>query len=360
GVAPFDDVGDFTTAKDAYFDRVDDLLRQAQERGILVLLAPSYLGYDGGDEGWCQAMKRNGVNRLRRYGRYLGRRFQDHPNLLWVEGGDYTPRTEGSPSEMDLVRAVAQGIREGERGSHLHTAHWHPGTASAEVPGAPEVEVEATYLYEGARTYVKTLKDFARDHGVRPFFLIESAYENEHHATPTQLRAQMYQPVLSGGTGFVFGNFPVWHFWKPGDPPWHLADGLFPGGWTTALDTPGARSATLCGEFFRSIDWSSLKPDIARRWVTAGAGTAGSDRSVLGAVAGNGRLGVAYFTGILKATVDLSRIPAPLRARWFDPSSGAWTGALTVAPENAQPREFTPPGKNADGSEDWVLLVQSD
>ena len=49
-----------------------------------------------------------------------------------------------------------------------------------------------------------------------PFFLIESAYENEHGAGELRVRIQAYQALLSGASGHIYGNNPVWHFDGPG------------------------------------------------------------------------------------------------------------------------------------------------
>jgi hypothetical protein len=116
GDAPFTTPGDFSTPNESYFAHVDDVIRKANEIGILVLLAPAYLGFEGGDEGWFTEMKANGTAKLRDYGRYLGRRYKAFPNILWVEAGDFDPPTP------ELVRAVAQGILE-QAPDQLHTAH---------------------------------------------------------------------------------------------------------------------------------------------------------------------------------------------------------------------------------------------
>ena len=358
GAGPFAGTSDFARVNDGYFANVDALVAEAAARGMAVLLAPAYLGYDGGPEGWMQEMKANGPDRLRRYGRYVGERYRGFPNVIWVEGGDYTPSAEGTPSELDLVNAVARGIREVDGGAHLHTAHWRPGTSSAEVAGLEWLDLDAVYVYAGAHPCVKALEAFARDDGRRPFFLFESTYENEHRATPEVLRSQMYQPVLSGGTGFVFGNFPVWHFWSPGDPPWHLDDGGFPGGWRTALDTPGAISAEICGRFFAGLPWWDLRPDAAHKLVTAGFGALGSDEYALAASSPDGRIAVVYFTATLTVVVDLSRLSNPVRARWFDPSSGACSEIPGSPFPNSGSRRFTPPSANASGSPDFVLLLE--
>jgi hypothetical protein len=290
----------------------------------------------------------------------VGKRFRNDPNFFWVEGGDHTPTREGKPSEWELVDAVARGIREGDGGAHLQTAHWGGGTSGVQVPGAKWLDIDSTYIYSAPHTYVKTLDDFSRDEGKRPFFLIESLYENEHHATPTQWRAQMYQPILSGGAGFLFGNFPIWAFWNPGDYEWSLSDGRYPKGWLTALETPGAKDAETCGNFFSSLTWWTLRPDTSRHFLTKQEGAFGSDKYVLAAANLPGSLLAAYFPEQVKATFDLSRFPGPVQARWFDPSSGIYSDVFGSPFDNIGQKEFTPPGRNSDASSDWVLLLQSE
>ena len=99
GVGPFLTPGDFRTPNDAYFDHARWVLERAAERGLQVLLAPSYLGFAHAGwpgtqlatEGWYSEVARNGFEGCREYGRFLGRRFGDLDNLLWVMGGDRDP-----------------------------------------------------------------------------------------------------------------------------------------------------------------------------------------------------------------------------------------------------------------------------
>lgn len=354
GITPFADVLDFDSRNEEYFAAVDRLLSEARTRGILVLLAPCYLGVGGGDEGWFQEMKRNGIDRLRRYGRFLGARYRDVPNILWIEGGDYLPKTSGNPSEMDLLNAVAYGIREAGD-THLHSAHWASGSASSDVPELPWLAVDSLYAYDGVRTDRRSLDLARRDRGIRPFFLIEATYENEHQATPAQLRAQMYQPVLAGGTGFVFGNFPVWHFWSPGDPAWSLGDSGYPGGWTTALRSPGAQSASIAGKFFRSLPWTRLQPDVGHSLLKPKSGSFPAEVSVLAAQTDDGTVAVAYFTEPVPVSIDLSRMKGTIRASWVDPSTG-WSLPAAEPLSNAGVRDFIPPGQHGD----WLLLLRAD
>ena len=90
-----------------------------------------------------------------------------------------------------------------------------------------------------------------------PFFLIESAYENEHEATEQRLRTQAYQAVLSGAAGQVFGNNPIWHFDGPGLYP-------APVTWQQALGSRGAQSMTHLRDLLTSLPWWQLEPDSER------------------------------------------------------------------------------------------------
>ena len=70
-----------------------------------------------------------------------------------------------------------------------------------------------------------------------PYILMESAYENEHDVSTRQLRTQAYHALLSGATGHIFGNNPIWHF---------DGGGLFEAPVTWNVSS-GARSASGAG-----------------------------------------------------------------------------------------------------------------
>ncbi len=91
GDGPFTVAGDFSTPNEAYFAHAEYVISKAAEKGSLVLMAPMFMGFKGGDEGWYQEMVRNGEAILRGYGRYVANRFRAYDNILWVEGGDYNP-----------------------------------------------------------------------------------------------------------------------------------------------------------------------------------------------------------------------------------------------------------------------------
>lgn len=360
GVVPFADNRDFTRRNPAFFDHAAWVVERAAERGMLVLMAPAYMGYNCGDEGWCSEMRANGVEKLTRFGRFVGERFRDLPNIVWVEGGDLVPSTSGAPSQLDLVNAVANGIREGDRGSHLHTAHWARGVSSSEGPRVPWLDLDSTYSGLTFETHRDSLADFARSVGKRPVLFLEGRYESEKSTNDVQLRAQMYQPVLSGSTGFVFGNNPIWSFANPkdGNPSWaFLSGGAVP--WRTATGSAGAASASRAKELFSSLPWHALLPDVKRKILKSSPHASDPAQNVVLASSPDGRLVVAYFTAALSATLDLNGLSRPLAASWYDPVSGARTPAAKEPLASGGLQTFSPPGNNAGSAPDWVLLLET-
>ena len=232
GLAPFTVPGDFSTPNDAYFDFAHRVIELAGEHGMVVWLSPNYLGYGGGDEGFFKEIKAGGPEKLRAYGRYVGKKFRDLPNIVWMMGGDYTPEK----SDQWTVGALAEAIRAEDPG-HLMTAHHSPGGSAIEAFGdARWLDINNVYSYD--KDLIRPmLEEYARS-PARPFVLLETTYEGEHGSTPDVIRRQAYWAVLSGACGQFFGNNPIWHFDGPG---------LFPAKmtWQQALASEGSNDMAM-------------------------------------------------------------------------------------------------------------------
>jgi Protein of unknown function (DUF4038)/Putative collagen-binding domain of a collagenase len=344
GEPPFLEPGDYSTPNEAYFGHADWVLRQAAERGILVLLTPSYLGWGGGSSGWYDAMAENGTAALRRYGQYLGRRYRNFTNILWVDGGDYDPPRKG------LVRAIANGIRRYDSRA-LHTAHTAPETVAIEYWGSERwLQVNNVYTY--GPVYGPALEQYRRPERM-PFFLLESAYENEHGVTERSLRTQAYHAVLSGAAGQVFGNNPIWHF---------DAGGLYPAPvtWQQALDSRGAQSMTHLRSLLTAVPWWHLEPDIDNSLLTHGLGSE-EDRAVA-ARSVDRSFAVLYLPSDRDIAVDLEQLAGPqVVAHWYDPANGRLSEVSGSPFQATGSRRFRPePDTNSSGFDDWVLILESD
>jgi Protein of unknown function (DUF4038)/Putative collagen-binding domain of a collagenase len=333
---------DYSAPNEGYFAHADWVLRRAEEKGFLVLLTPSYTGYNGGAEGWYRAMIMNGADRLRQYGEFLVRRYRHFDNIVWVHAGDY------DPPRKELVRAIAEVIRTFDPRA-LHTAHGAPETAAIEYwPDESWLHINNVYTYGPVCPSV--LEQYARPERM-PFFLIESAYENEHQMTERRLRAQAYHAVLCGAAGQIFGNNPVWHFDGPGLHP-ALAT------WQEALDSRGAQSMTHLGRLLAGMPWWLFEPDSDHTLLTDGIGP--EDQRAVAARTSDKSLAIVYVPASREFTVDLNELAGPnVTARWFDPAHGQFSTVSGSPFPAAGPRRFNPEPSNGSGADDWVLVLES-
>ena len=339
---PFLEPGNYATPNEAYFAHADWAVRRAAENGLLVLLTPSYVGCCG--DGWYEEMVANGPDRLRQYGEYLGRRYRDFTNILWVHGGD------ANPPRKDLVRAMAEGIRKLDPQA-LHTAHGDHTSALDYWPGEPWLQVNNVYTYRPVHS--RALEQYARPERM-PFFLLESIYENEREATEQRLRTQAYQAVLSGAAGQVFGNNPIWYFDGRG-----ISRYPAPVTWQEALGSRGAQSMTHLRTLLMAVRWWQLRPGRKKPLLIDGLGPE-EDRAVA-ARSADRTFAILYLPSSREVTLDLGTLAGPsVRARWYDPANGEFHAIGGSPFEATGSRRLLPaPATNSSGFDDWVLVLDS-
>jgi hypothetical protein len=334
---------DLTKPNETYFARCDQMINLANQYGLVVFLDPIETG------GWTTTVLNNGAKNCRAYGRYLGQRYKNFPNIVWMSGNDdgFWP----NPTQDMAVASVALGIKQRDK-HHIHTVELTPpGGSLDDSRWAPIIRLNASYTYNP--TYAQILKDYQRKK-FEPVFMVEAGYEFEnpygHDTTVAILRQQEYWANLSGATGQLYGNHATW---------------TFESGWQGLLDTQGAIEMAYVAQLFGPRAWYKLVPDTNHVVVTAGYGT----YSDSGAVADNdyltaartpdGTLVIAFTPVVRQFTVDMTKLSAPVTARWYDPSSGSYTNVDGSPLSNTGMQDFTPPGNNSDGDGGWVLVLET-
>jgi hypothetical protein len=340
GVQPFRSPGDFTHPNAAYFDTAYRIVSMAERRGIAVWLCPAYLGWDGGDEGFYAEIVKAGPAALREYGRFVGERFKDLPNIVWMLGGDFAL----SPAQRWLADDLAAGLRDGGA-RQLTTAHGGQTPAVATFGARPWLAIETVYSYK--EELAPELLAAYRAEPVRPNVLIESTYEGEHDATPAQIRRQAWTAMLSGAAGQFFGNNPIWHFDGPT---------LFPfmGDWRQALDSIGSRDMARLGAFFRARAWHALAP---QSHLVMSSPVDGGGRAIA-AAAPDGSF-VVYVTAdrtLRPAQLTLTLPSIQASARWFNPARDEPDGPVVATETGSRRVRVRTPGDNGTGANDWVLV----
>jgi hypothetical protein len=335
---------DLTKPNEAYFARVDRVIILAAQQGIQVLLDPCETG------SFLPVMLNNGTNKCRAYGQYLGHRYKNFPNIIWMSGNDF--QTWQSPADDAVVRAVALGIQDADT-NHLQTTelNYVVGSSLDNSNWDPILGLNGTYTY--CPTYARLRQDYNRANFL-PNFLVEANYEFESLQGPITtapiLRKQEYWAMTSGACGQMYGNRYTWPF---------------PTGWQSELDTPGAVEMAWFKAFFETRAWFNLVPDTNHVVVTTGygaysdAGHVADNDYLTDARTPDGSLIVIYTPVIRQFTVDMSQLGGPATAHWFDPAGGIYYPVAGSPFANSGTLIFTPPANNADGDGGWVLVLET-
>jgi hypothetical protein len=344
GTIPSTNSYDLTKPNEAYFARVDAMLNLAAAQGLQVLLDPAETG------SFLPVMLDNGAHKCRAYGQFLGQRYKNFPNIIWLSGNDF--QSWKTNSNDAVVRAVALGIQDKDT-NHLQTSELDYVVSSSldDTNWDSILTLNATYTYYP--TYARLLQDYNRPKFL-PNIMIEANYEFESLQGPLTtapiLRKQEYWTMTSGAAGQMYGNHYTWPFTN---------------GWQNYLDTPGAIQLGYLKTFFEARAWYNLVPDTNHLVVISNNGTFSSSGHVAdndyltAARTPDGSLVVIYTPIIRQFVVDMSQLSGRAVSRWFDPSSGSFSNIAGSPFTNGGTPSFTPPGNNSDGDGGWVLVLET-
>lgn len=335
-----------------YFEHVDHIVNRAARLGMHVGMLPTW--GDKFNRKWGVGPEVFTPENARVYGEFLGRRYRDKP-IIWILGGDRNPE---DAEDLAIARAMAAGLRAGDRGAHLITYHPQGGGRSWQwFHGDEWLDLHVFQSGHGARdgaNFRLTEQGYALD-PPRPVLDAEPRYE-DHPVDwkPAEkgwfdefdVRQAAYWSLLSGAAGHTYGNHNIWQMWQPGRPP--VSSARTP--WRRALGQPGSRQMGLARKLFESRPWGRIVPAQAAL-ADPGEG-AGHQRAARG---GDGSYLVAYTPLGRPLAVRLEALRGTsVAAWWFNPRTGVAT-RIGEFPRHGV-RTFDPPGDQARGN-DWVLVL---
>jgi len=221
----------------SYWDHVDFIVDKAAELGLYIGFLPTW-----GDKynlAWGKGPVIFNKNNARIYGQWLGERYKDRANIIWILGGDRPLEKE---EHYDIIRAMAEGLAQGDGGRHLITFHPPGGTSSSSFVHN-EKWLSFNMIQSGhsfnVLNYIKVEEDYKlmpvkpvldgepcyEDHPIN--FKPENGYFNNFH-----VRRAAYWGVFAGGFGHTYGHHSIWSMTtKPTD--------YFILTWKEAIDRPG-------------------------------------------------------------------------------------------------------------------------
>ena len=111
-----------------YFELVDWTVKEAMKRNMFMGLLPTW-----GDKVikmWGQGPIIFTEDNAYIYGKWLGNRYKEFPNIIWILGGDRPPVND-SIDKKSLWRSMAKGILEGTNKKAIITYHPSGESSSA-------------------------------------------------------------------------------------------------------------------------------------------------------------------------------------------------------------------------------------
>ncbi|QJD81256.1 DUF4038 domain-containing protein [Spirosoma rhododendri] len=349
---------DPTMPNDAYFRHVDFVIDRAAELGLVIGLLPTW-----GDKlfknSWGTGPEIFNPTNAQTYGQWIGNRYRNRHNIIWILGGDRQPR-DGS-NDLAVWRAMAAGIEQGVGGADkaLMSYHAQPLPASAGGSGKWfqndswfDFSMHQTGHCRDAAVYDNIAVSYAKQ-PTKPTMDAEPIYEDHPvcfnvkdlgTSNAHDVRRSAYLALLAGAFGHTYGCHAVWQMAAPGREPVNSPHFT----WSEALDLPGARQMKHVRRLFTARSMLDRKPDQ-----TMLIEQSDEPASRVQASRGNDYAFI-YTTAGRPFTMQLGRISGKnLTVGWFNPRTGEWTKSDSVS--NQGQHRFVPPTSGY--GQDWVLTL---
>lgn len=339
---------------EAYFKHVDYIIDKAAEHNISIAFLPTW-GDKIWKSGWGNGPEIFTPENAKMYGQWLGNRYKDKKNIIWILGGDRNPQNE---THLAIWRAMADGIIEGVGGKNKALISFHP---QPNEQGAGEYFYNDKWLdfnmFQNGHcrdnpVFNKIQSSYNRT-PVKPVMDAEPLYEDHPvcfnvkdlgTSSAYDVRKYAYLDIFSGAFGHTYGCHDIWQFYsqyrEAVNGP-HVY-------WQQAMELPGAMQMQYLRKLIESHPMLDRVPDqsliIENNLSTA---------ERIQATRGNDYIFVYTASG-KSFTVNLGKIMgSKLNAYWYNPRNGETTKPELV--NNKGQQKFSPP--TVGYGNDWILVM---
>lgn len=343
---------DPTRPNERYFAHVDWVIRKAEEKGMFIGLLPTW--GDKVDKQWGVGPVIFNETNAFAYGQWLGERYRNFPNIIWINGGDRA----GGGQNFAVWDALGRGIKSKDP-NHLMT--FHPiGEASSSqwFRHADWLDFNMVQTGHSQRSYSIYKRLLTPDYETipeKPVLDGEPRYEDHPVAwrpetfgwfDDADVRQAMYWSLFSGSFGHTYGNHAIWQMLAPGREP----VGQARNSWEKNLDMPGAWNLIHARKLIESRPFTDRIPYqaiIHNNYIP--------ETDFIVGTRGKNFIMVYIPTG-WNAEINLLRCGwVRAKAWWYNPRNGEVTEIGTF--QGRDIRTFTPPTKGR--GNDWVLVLDN-
>lgn len=341
--------------RDAYFLHVDYIINKAQELGLYIALLPTW-GDKVFKDRWGAGPEIFNVANAKVYGRWIGNRYKDKKNVIWVMGGDRSPDERA----VAIWRSMAAGVVEGVGGQDNALITFHPQPNSVEDGGSSKYFHNDDWLdfnmFQTGHCRENNVWDRVQvvynRTPVKPVIDGETLYEDHPvcfnakdlgTSSAYDIRKHAYLDVFAGAFGHTYGCHDVWQMYAPNRTPINGPNFA----WYTALDLPGAAQMKFLRRLIEARPMLERVPDQSLITHALGA----NDR--IQSTRGKDYMFV-YTTQGKPVTVNMGKISGKeVTSFWYNPKNGEHkdTGRFP----NKGRQTFTPPSSGY--GNDWVLVI---
>jgi hypothetical protein len=367
-----------------YFRDMDEIIRKAAEKGLYIGLLPTW-GDKVNGKHWGAGPVIFNVDNAYIYGKFLGERYRNDTNILWILGGD-RPADGYEVLWASMAKGICDGLGflplpSGEgRGEGLRpffTYHPSGGSGSSQwLHDADWLDMnmwQSGHVLYDSPNWDMITSDYNRT-PAKPVLDGEPNYE--HHPvdpwtrkwdsscgryTDYDVRKQAYRAVFAGACGHTYGSHSIWQFWSLKREPVNYP---MPN-WEEAVYGPGAAQLVHLKNLMLSRPYECRIPDqtlLPDEPATPPAGHPSEDRSNPARArhpratrCQGGSYALVYIPQASQTVkVDLTKLSGPVKAQWYDPRNGQYFPIGEFA--NTGVTAFTTPIAGPD----WVLVLDSE
>lgn len=327
-----------------YWQWVDHVVERAVAHGLYMCMLPCW-------GNWVNEQAIFTTDNAYDYGRFLGERYRNCPNIIWMLGGDRSV----NKNQKEIWNSMAAGIKSGNSGNHLMT--FHPAGAkssSMDFHDEPWLDFnnhQSGHQKDGATSWRLAIEDWDKK-PAKPTLNSEPGYEgivekfwescNNPRFTDFDVRKDAYRSLLAGGFGHTYGHSSIWQMLSPGYTPVACADpDVY---WYDAIHWHGSSQMTHVGNLLKSRPVNRWRDESL---VIEGMGS-GAER--MGASRGD-NFAFIYFPAAMTRTIQMDKISGRrVRCYWFNTRTGE--SELIGIYKNSGTRNFTTPDDL-----DWILVI---
>jgi len=349
--------GNINDPNEAWWSYLDEYIAKCEQRGL----------YVGITLGWWGLIKGNNETDLYNYGNWIGSRYEDKNNIIWLTLGESGSHYRKDSLPDSKINALVNGIREGDTGDKLLTIHadYKRGTSLSNdgeisdfnnwqtsqwccIDDLPRKDERTWKVWEAIQfDYNQMYKGKPK-----PTLDSEAWYENNKDfcdASAFNIRRRAYFTIFAGAFGHTYGAGGIWDGLDSEEGCSRKA--------LEALHYPGALHMSYVSDFLHGLgdNFLKLRPDQS---IIAAGNSVSYDTHLQATLAYDNSFALIYSASDAEYRVNLSKLSGhTISGIWYNPRTNEYlTENRILITDKRKIQKIDPPGHLGAGN-DWILIL---